>query len=241
MATDRATADAWPPFGLSAVHGDLLLREATDADVLAMAGLVEAGLVEAGDERFMPRLLLGRAATVEERTADFLRYHWGRRAATVGGKWDLALAVVLDGEVVGCQSVHADDFLRRREVHTGSYLARASQGRGVGGRMRAMVLELAFGGLGAQWASSGYVTGNEQSRRVSARLGYEPDGIEVIDAGLSAGPDGPIISNRLRLARGRWEEHRPAWLDAVSWTGVEEMRAFIGLPPAQAPTGVSQP
>src|ERR1700726_302514 len=97
---------AWPLFGLSVVHRDLLLREATDDDVLASARVVEQGVVEAGNEHFMPRLLLGRAATLEERFANFLRYHWGRRSATAPEKWDLAFAVLLHGRVVGCQAVH---------------------------------------------------------------------------------------------------------------------------------------
>ena len=97
---------AWPLFGLSVVHRDLLLREATDDDVLALARVVEDGVVEAGNEHFMPRLLLGRAATIEERLANFLRYHWARRSATAPENWDLAFAVLLDGRVVGSQAVH---------------------------------------------------------------------------------------------------------------------------------------
>ena len=82
----------WPLFGLSIAHRDLLLREATDDDVLALARVVEGGVVDAGNEHFMPRLLLGRAATFEQRSANFLRYHWGRRSKTVTEKWDLAFA-----------------------------------------------------------------------------------------------------------------------------------------------------
>ena len=78
---DLELKQGWPLFGLSVVHRDLLLREATDDDVLALARVVEAGVVEAGNEHFMPRLLLGRAATLEERFANFLRYHWARRSS----------------------------------------------------------------------------------------------------------------------------------------------------------------
>ena len=217
---------AWPLFNLSVVHRELQLREATDDDVLALARVVEEGLVEAGQEHFMPRLLLGRAATREERFANFLRYHWGRRSATAPEKWDLAFAVVLDGRVVGSQSVHARDFLALREVHTGSYLARHVQGGGVGTRMRAMVLELSFGYFGAEWATSGFVEGNERSRRVSAHLGYEADGIELL-GGL--GPGVAVRSYRLRLSRKRWLEDRPSWLDEVNWTGVNAAKTFLGI------------
>jgi RimJ/RimL family protein N-acetyltransferase len=217
---------AWPLFGLSATHGDLLLREATDDDVLALARVIEAGVVEAGNEHFMPRLLLGRAATLDERFAHFLRYHWGRRSATSPEKWDLAFAVVLDGKVVGSQAVHTRDFSPLREVHTGSYLARGVQRRGVGTRMRTIVLDLSFGYFGAEWATSGFVEGNEPSRRLSARLGYEDDGIELL-GGLGKGE--AVKSHRLRLSRKRWLENRPSWLDEVRWSGVSEAKMFLGI------------
>jgi RimJ/RimL family protein N-acetyltransferase len=216
----------WPLLGLSAVHRDLLLREATDDDVVALAGVVEEGLVEPGEEHFMPRLLLGRAATLEERFASFLRYHRERRVATAPDKWDLAFAVVLDGKVVGCQAVHTTNFPVLGEVHTGSYLARQVQGRGVGTRMRAMVLDLAFGHFGAQWATSGYVEGNERSRRISERLGYEVDGIELLAGGGRA-----VESHRLRLSRNSWSANRPSWLDQVSFAGVEAAAACLGIEP----------
>ena len=219
-----ALEQAWPLFGLCLTHRDLLLRESTDDDIVALAGLVEVGIVDAGDEHFMPRLLLGRAATREERLANFLSYHWGRRSSTAQEHWDLAFAVVLDGEVVGCQAVHTTNFPLLREVHTGSYLARHVQGRGVGKRMRAMVLELSFGYFGAQWATSGFVDGNERSRRISARLGYETDGIDVLSAGGQA-----VETHRLRLSRSRWVENRPPWLDQVGVAGVEAAAAFLGI------------
>jgi RimJ/RimL family protein N-acetyltransferase len=108
----------------------------------------------------------------------FLRYHWDRRSTTAPEKWDLAFAVFFDGKLVGSQAVHAREFPVLREVHTGSYLSRRAQGVGVGARMRAMVLELSFAHFGAEWATSGFVEGNERSRRVSARLGYEADGVD---------------------------------------------------------------
>lgn len=217
---------AWPLFGLSVAHRDLLLREATDDDVMALARVVEDGVVEAGNEHFMPRLLLGRAATKEERFANFLRYHWARRSATAPEKWDLAFAVLLHGRVVGSQAIHTRDYQALREVHTGSYLAAHAQGAGLGTRMRAMVLELSFGCFGAEWATSGFVEGNERSRRVSLRLGYEADGIELL-GGLGAGV--AVKSHRLRLSRERWLESRPSWLDEVKWTGADAAKTFLGI------------
>lgn len=131
--------------------------------------------------------------------------------------------MVLDDEVVGSQAVHTTNFPVLREVHTGSYLARRAQGRGVGKRMRAMVLELSFGYFGAQWATSGFVEGNERSRRLSARLGYEAEGIDLL---LGAGH--AVESHRLRLSRERWLKRRPPWLDEVCLAGVGGAAAFLG-------------
>jgi hypothetical protein len=110
----------------------VLLREATDDDVLALARVVEEGVVEPGNELFMPRLLLGRAATLEGRSANFLRYHWGRRSTTAPEKWDLVFAVFFEGKLVGSQAVDTREFPVPREVHSGPYLSRRAQGFGVG-------------------------------------------------------------------------------------------------------------
>jgi hypothetical protein len=78
-----------------------------------------------------------------------------------------------------------------------------------------MVLELSFGHFGAEWATSGFVEGNERSRRVSARLGYAADGTELL-GGVRAME--AVKSSRLQLSRKRWLGDRPSWLDDVSWT-----------------------
>ena len=86
------------------------------------------------------------------------------------------------------------------------------------------MLELSFGYLGAQWATSRFVEGNERSRRLSASLGYETDGIEVL-----VGAGHAIQSHRLRLNRERWLERRPPWLDEMSLAGVGAAAAFLGI------------
>src|SRR5260221_13370270 len=61
---------------------------------------------------------------------------------------------------------------------TGAWLGRRYQGRGIGTQMRAAVLHLAFGGLGAQQAVSAAFEDNPASLRVSRKLGFRDDGIE---------------------------------------------------------------
>ncbi len=106
--------------------------------------------------------------------------------------WTLNLLVWEHGELVGTQGMLAEDFGERRTVHTGSWLGRRHQRRGVGTEMRAAVLELAFRGLGATRAESSWLEGNEASRRVSEKLGYveyvldtkSPRGIPAVEHGV---------------------------------------------------------
>ena len=54
--------------------------------------------------------------------------------------------------------------------------------------MRAAVLELAFRGLGAEAATSGWLEGNAASGRVSEKLGYRETGVSEVsprDAGAA--------------------------------------------------------
>ncbi|MDY7102696.1 MAG: GNAT family protein [Actinomycetota bacterium] len=216
-------AGVWPLFGLRLVHDDLELRPVTDDDAVALADLLEDPIVPAGQEYFVPRLLIGRAATRQERAQEMLRYHWTTRAGTRPERWEVPFAVVHDGTVVGTQSSRAEDFAVVGNVHTGSFLAGSAQGRGIGGRMRAMVLEWAFAHLGAVGVSSGYMTGNERSARISARLGYEPDGVR-----FHAFEGVRRADHRLRLTRQRWLDRRPSWLDAMTVSGMEPCRGLLG-------------
>ena len=90
-----------------------------------------------------------------------------------------------------------------RTVETGSWLGRPYQRQGIGTEMRAGVLALAFDGLGAEIATSGAVEGNPASRRVSEKLGYEPNGEALL------APRGtPVVEQRYRLTRERWDPDR---------------------------------
>ena len=90
--------------------------------------------------------------------------------------WRLDLLVWEHGALVGTQGIGAKRFAEKRVASTGSWLGRAAQGRGIGTEMRAAVLELAFRGLGAAAATSGWLEGNAASGRVSEKLGYRRPG-----------------------------------------------------------------
>ena len=215
---------AWPLFGLAVRHGDLELRYPSDDLVAALGRVVHDRLLPPEHRYFMPNLMRAVADDEAATVRNVLAYHWGARRDTGAGDWRLPLAVLLDGEVVGEQEVRAVEFRVLGDVRTGSFLAPAVRGRGVGTRMRALALELAFAHLGARSVSSGYAVGNRASAGVSAKLGYRPDGIvlEAIDGVRHE-------VQRLRLARDRWSTVRPRWLDDVEVTGLGPVRRFLAL------------
>ncbi|MFF7362300.1 GNAT family N-acetyltransferase [Streptomyces sp. NPDC008125] len=134
--------------------------------------------------------------------------------------WALSLAVLHDGEVVGRQDLTARDFGVTRQVATGSWLGLAHQRQGFGTEMRAAALHLAFAGLGAESAVSAAMTDNPASLGVSRRLGYLPDGTAV-----AAVRGAPVLLQRLRLDRARWEEYRRV---EVSVEGLDACRGDFG-------------
>ncbi|MCU7722203.1 GNAT family N-acetyltransferase [Actinoplanes sp. KI2] len=123
--------------------------------------------------------------------------------------------------MVGTQGLEATSFATLREVGTGSWLGRAEQGRGIGTEMRAAVLELAFTGLGARFATSEAFEDNHASYAVSRKLGYADDGISRhVIRGT------PMIGRRLRLDRGAWAKARAV---PVRIEGLEPCLPMFGL------------
>ncbi len=137
--------------------------------------------------------------------------------------WMLELSVWSDGEPMGFQSVRADGFPVSRRVETGSWLGARFQRKGYGTEMRTAVLDLAFNGLGALVAGTGYAEDNLQSKGVSAKLGYEPDG-----EGWESPRGAPIRHLKHALTAARWAEtpHPPTEIE-----GLEPCLPLFGLDP----------
>jgi RimJ/RimL family protein N-acetyltransferase len=206
----------WPLYDLVVRTPRLEVRLPNEDELLALAKLAGEGVHDPG---WMP---LGgwtdQPSPQLERGV--LHWHWGKRAEWRPERWSLDVAVFVDGEVVGTQGMTANDFATLRGVLTGSWLGMRFQRQGIGKEMRAAVLHLAFEGLGALEANSGYWHDNDASRRVSESLGYEPNGERWA---LRRGERDREVSVRLR--REIWERHRR---DDITIEGLEPCLDLFG-------------
>lgn len=114
--------------------------------------------------------------------------------------WTLDLAVLVDGVPVGLQSVSGfEQWPQRRVVGTTSWLIAPFQGRGLGTRARAAVLELAFAHLDAEAAKSWALAENTASVTVSTALGYR-----FVDSHILVEDGRELIEDVYELRREDW-------------------------------------
>lgn len=166
-------ADALPALGLRVVAGDLELRGVTD-DLVAELGALAARGVH--DPARMPFSYPWTDTAPEDFLRSFAQYHWRCRADFSPAGWDLNLAVLHRGQVVGVQGVGTKDFLVTRTGETGSWLALEHQGRGLGTAMRQVMCAFLFDHVGFTEITSGAFTDNAASLTVSAKVGYVANG-----------------------------------------------------------------
>ncbi|TDE97224.1 N-acetyltransferase [Occultella glacieicola] len=214
-------AALWPFPGLSARSGDLELRYLDDDLLFAVAAVAAAGVHAEG---FMPFDHPWTRGTPAEVARSVLAYEWGKRAAMSPAGWTIELGVVVDGVPAGIQAIDARDFTVAHTVETGSWLGRAHQGHGVGTRMRALMLHLAFAGLGAEIATTSAWADNGPSNGVTRKLGYTTNGVR-----LEAREGKPAEKLHYRLDRADWEANASARLPDVTLTGTEAVREFLRI------------
>ncbi|MFC7326171.1 GNAT family N-acetyltransferase [Marinactinospora rubrisoli] len=208
----------WPVYDLRVRTPRLELRLPVLTELDALAELAADGV---HDPAVMPFTVPWTDAGPEEVARSVMQYHWRTLGASTPADWVLPLGVFLDGEIVGTQELSARHFAVLREVHTGSWLGRRYQGRGIGTEMRAAVLHLAFAGLGAETARSAAMSDNTVSLAVSRKLGYRPDGTALL------APRGrPAVEQRLVLSRADWSAQRSV---PVEVEGLARCRALLGL------------
>lgn len=206
----------WPLFELVVRTPRLELRYPSDDDLAALTGLT--GNIHDPAER--PFIVPWNQAPDGERERNTLQFHWANRASFGPAAWILNLVAVVDGQVVGEQSVRATEFATTRTVDTGSWLHRPRQGTGIGTEMRHAVLHLAFAGLGAERAETSCYEGSRASQRVTTKLGYQQteEGIEDHDGQ-------PTRWWGYTMDRPRWEQCRRSDIELL---GVETSRALFG-------------
>jgi RimJ/RimL family protein N-acetyltransferase len=148
--------------------------------------------------------------------------YWQGRAGWRPESWALSFGVFLEGQLVGYQGLEGDDFSTLRTVDSSSFLTDAVRGRGLGKQMRAAVLTLAFGPLGARFAITSAWSDNHASLGVSRALGYVDNGVTTDRRDDAAGE-----MAHLRLSRERWAAS--GWPGQVAVSEVEECMVFFGL------------
>jgi RimJ/RimL family protein N-acetyltransferase len=200
-------SDHWPLAGLRLTTPRLELRVPDAEDLAALGDVAAAGVHDPGVQPFSVPWTEGEPAVVARNTIQFL---WSTWASWSPDDWNLQFVVVAGGEVIGTQAISAKRFGVLREVTSGSWLGLRFQGRGYGKEMRAAVLDLAFTGLGAEFAVSEAFEDNGASYGVSRRLGYVDDGIERL---VVRGK--PMVGRRLRLDRAGWAAARGVPVEIV--------------------------
>ena len=170
--------DDWPLFDLRLTCRDVRLAPVREAD------LPELAAREPDDYELDPRLEHWPAQSPRENRQRLFRMTYWKALGTWSPRsWVLHLAVRTGGELVGVQTLEADDFPVLRTVDTASWLVPAARGRGIGVAMRTAVLGLAFDHLGALAAVSSARLGNAASLGVSRRIGYLNNGVGFVSDG----------------------------------------------------------
>ncbi|MET7337212.1 GNAT family N-acetyltransferase [Nonomuraea sp. NPDC005650] len=206
----------WPVLGLRLTTPRLELRMPSLEDLDELA---ERALEGVHDPGVMPFGVPWTDAPAAELPGNVILHQLGVISRWRPERWCCNFVVVHDGQVVGTQDLSAHGFPVTREVHTGSWLGRAHQGRGLGTEMRAAVLHLAFTGLRALTAVSSAFQDNPASLGVSRKLGYRPDGLMVDEVrGRRA------VQQRLRLDRADFTDPVP-----VRVHGLEPCLPLFGL------------
>ena len=205
----------WPFTDLRLRCRDVELRGVTDADLPRLVEIFPDDCeIDPRAERF------SELDPVRDVARLVLQGVWAHRGRWSPRSWCLDLAVVVDGTVVGLQALEGDDFPLLRTVDSYSWLARQARGRGTATAMRAAVLSLAFGPLGAVAAVSSARAANAPSLAVSRRLGYVPNGVSLTNT-----PTGVAELHHVRLTRERWSGD----VHPVEISGVEPCLPWFGL------------
>jgi RimJ/RimL family protein N-acetyltransferase len=197
-----------PLYGLRLTTPRVELRLATREELFELGRLAQKGIHPPQE---MPFEVPWTDRSHEEGFVDnFVDFHEKGLREWRPQKWSLNLIAFLQGLPIGSQTVGAENFASAHEVGTGSWLGQEFQHRGLGTEMRTAVLELAFRELGARVALSASMFGNEASKRVSEKLGYE-----ITGTSMSAPRGEPQHRFDLRIGRENWNPPFPVEIEGA--------------------------
>jgi len=202
-----------PLFGVRVVTPRLTLQMPTDIDLLQLLAVIDEGI---HDPARMPFLRAWTDTPSPQRDRDSLAHWWQLRSAWSPTQWNWCGAVYVDGEPIGVQNLMGEEFATTGEVKTGSWIGRRFQGHGIGKEMRAAVLHLAFEGLGARRAFSGFIEGNAASQRVSEAMGYQPVSSSTIVVRGAEEQKKMVVLERREWLRRRRDDINIFGLDATA-------------------------
>jgi RimJ/RimL family protein N-acetyltransferase len=210
----------WPLFDLRLRTEELELRPMTEADLTQLADELPDDLEQdpASTTYDVADARVGRGIIVHQ---GYWKYYGSWRPEA----WRLNFVVRHGGRLIGVQELEGNDFLALRTVDTSSYLVATARGQGLGKRMRAAVLALAFGPLAAEVAITSAWHDNHASLGVSRALGYQPNGESRMNREGGRGVD---VLTHLMLKRDDWLASGLG--DDVEIERFDPCRPLFGLP-----------
>lgn len=208
----------WPLFDLEVRTPHLTLKVADDDLERRLIDVASRGVHDPG---YMPFTVPWTDVEPPEFERAALDFYWRNRSVKPES-WNIILAIIVDGQVVGSSSLGADQFPICRWFETGSWLGREFHGQGLGTELRLATLHLGFVAFDALMAGTGAFHDNAPSLGVTRRLGYEPNGImhNVRRGEL-------VVTEKYRMTREHFEQHvRRADVELL---GIEAVRELLGL------------
>lgn len=211
----------WPLFDLEVRTPRVTLRYVDDVLGCELAALAARGI---HDPATMPFGMPWTRAESPELERRAFQFWWRCRVDTSPTSWNINLAVIVDGTVVGATGLMAAEFSRLRQFETGSWLGREFQGRGIGTEMRLASLTLGFVGFDAELALTGAWHDNGPSLGVTRRLGYQEQGWRR----ALRDDDHPDRLLGFAMPRSHFEERLRR--DDIELIGVERVRDLLEIP-----------
>ncbi len=220
-ASAYAVSRWWPLADLRLSTRDVELRPTVEADLDVLSAILPADL-----EQNPASYRFAFSDEQSERAAVLHQEYWHALSSWRPEEWTLPFTARQGGEIVGQQWLEGSDFPRLRTVDSASWLVVERRGRGFGRQLRAAVLALAFGPLGAGHAVTSAWPDNAGSLGVSRSLGYRPNGVSALWRADADGGQRDHLEH-YRLTRADWLAAGHA--EGITVEGAEACLPYFGL------------